>query len=141
MLATDPHAVYPCASWRDDNGSHYDRRNDNRLAHYNGSGRSDATGPNDTTGTNDRICFVRGDTCRKCQQAQYKHRIFHSIDLSCEAPDSRQVDSMALLRTLFMGDQFEKEMQDMNALNFLYSHTVKGLVITASVEAHKGGMP
>ena len=33
-----------------------------------------------------------------------------------------------------MGDQFEKEMQDMNALNFLYSHTVKGLVITASVE-------
>jgi hypothetical protein len=56
------------------------------------------------------------------------------IDLSCEVPGSRPVDSMALLKTLFMGDQFEKEMQDMNVLNFLYLHTVKGLVITASVE-------
>lgn len=33
-----------------------------------------------------------------------------------------------------MGGHFEKEMQDKNVLNFLYSHSVKGLVITASVE-------
>ena len=33
-----------------------------------------------------------------------------------------------------MGGQFEKEMQDKNVLNVLYSHTVKGLVITALVE-------
>jgi hypothetical protein len=33
-----------------------------------------------------------------------------------------------------MGGQFEREMQDKTALNFLYSQSVKGLVVTASVE-------
>ena len=133
-LAADPHAVYPCTSWSNDNGSRYDRCNDDRLTHDNGSGRSDATGPYNATGANDRICFIRGETCRKCQQAQYKHRIFHLIDLSCETPYSRQVDSMTLLKTLFMGGQFEKEMQDMNLLSFPSTYREKSLVIAASVE-------
>jgi hypothetical protein len=119
ILAADPHAVYPCASRRDDNGSHSDRRNDDRTTYYNGSGRSDAAGPNDATGADDCICLVRSETCRKCQQAQYKHRAFHLIDLSCEAPYSRQVDSMALLRSLFVGGLFEEEVQDKNVLNYI----------------------